>query len=57
LLHSLWQGALIAAILFFALRIVPARHHDWRYRLSAGSLLLLVPGATRKPPSTSANQR
>ncbi|MBX3744316.1 MAG: carboxypeptidase regulatory-like domain-containing protein [Verrucomicrobiae bacterium] len=44
LAHSLWQGAVIAAFLFLALRTVPTRHTNARYALAVGSLLLLVLG-------------
>ena len=44
LAHSLWQGAVVAVLLLLALRTVPARCVDARYRLAAGSLLLLVLG-------------
>ena len=40
LLHSLWQGALIAFILFFALLLVKRSHV--RYVLSCAALLLMV---------------
>jgi beta-lactamase regulating signal transducer with metallopeptidase domain len=44
LAHSLWQGAVLAVLLFLALRTVPARWVNARYGLSAASMLLLALG-------------
>ncbi|MEN6627715.1 MAG: M56 family metallopeptidase [Candidatus Sumerlaeia bacterium] len=41
LLHSLWQGALIAAALAAMLRALPARKTDLRYAVAAISMALL----------------
>lgn len=42
LLHNLWQGAILAALLLFVLRWVPARSAQLRYWASVVTLLLLV---------------
>ena len=42
LLHTLWQGGLVAAGLYAFLRITPARHADRRYAATAAALLLVV---------------
>lgn len=44
LAHSVWQGAVIAALLFLALRTVPTRRANARYGLAVGAMLLLVLG-------------
>jgi beta-lactamase regulating signal transducer with metallopeptidase domain len=45
LLHTLWQGALLALLMSFALRKIPARHHDARYGLAlAAQFGLLLAG-------------
>jgi beta-lactamase regulating signal transducer with metallopeptidase domain len=42
LLHLLWQGALLAALLWLALAWIPARHANLRYLVSCAALVLLV---------------
>lgn len=42
LLHSLWQGALLALLAVVALRLARHRSPEFRYTLAAGTLLLLV---------------
>ncbi len=42
LLHSLWQGGLIASVLFLCLKGIPARHANLRYTLGLGALMVLV---------------
>lgn len=41
LLHSLWQGAVIAAIVFLALRVISESRTEFRYTLSLCALFLL----------------
>ena len=61
LLHTLWQGALVASALFLALRSIPVRRADLRYGLSTAALalvLLLGLGSwalldTPRPPAAS----
>ena len=42
LLHTLWQGLIIAGLLFVALRLLPARHARVRYALTVAALALTV---------------
>ena len=42
LLHSLWQGALVAAVLAGALLLLRRRRAEVRYAVSAGALGLVV---------------
>ena len=42
LLHSLWQGALIAGMLYFCLRFIPSRLVDLRYYITCGSLVCFI---------------
>lgn len=42
LLHTLWQGVLVAGLVFLALRAVPARHATARYAVSLAGLALVV---------------
>ena len=42
LVNLVWQGALVAAALAVALRIVPGRHSRTRYALACGALLVLT---------------
>jgi|GEM_PF-2913493 len=47
LLHTLWQGALVAAVLWLLLRMIPARRANLRYGLCLFALFeLLVSGLT-----------
>ncbi len=39
--HSLWQGAIIYALLFGALMIIPKLSAKWKHNLAFGSLLLI----------------
>ena len=45
LLHSLWQGALIAFLLYLQLKTVPARRARLRYASGIGALLAMFIGA------------
>jgi beta-lactamase regulating signal transducer with metallopeptidase domain len=56
LVHSLWQGAVIAGLLAIALAVVDKRHSNLRYILSCGAMLAMLLGfvATAwliRPPS------
>ena len=42
MLHSLWQGTAIAAVLWMLLRAIPVRRCRLRYALSMGALLLVL---------------
>ena len=42
LLHSLWQGAALAIVLYILLRKIPSRSADMRYRIAYTSLILLI---------------
>ena len=42
LLHTLWQGALAAAALFIALKLIPTRKPNLRYAAAFGAMLTLV---------------
>lgn len=42
LLHSLWQGGLIAALLYVHLRVIPAQRPQLRYMGGIGALLALL---------------
>lgn len=42
LLHTFWQGALVAAVLYAVLKAVPARRADLRYGVSVAALLAVV---------------
>ena len=42
LLHSLWQGALTAGMLYFCLRFIPSRMVNLRYRIACGSMICFV---------------
>ena len=42
LLHLLWQGAILAALLWLALAWIPARRANLRYLVSCAALVLLV---------------
>jgi len=42
LLHSLWQGALLALLAYFGLRLARQRSSRFRYGLAWGALLVLV---------------
>jgi beta-lactamase regulating signal transducer with metallopeptidase domain len=42
LLHTLWQGALVAAVLGVFLKLTPARRTDLRYGISAVALFVIV---------------
>jgi len=42
LLHTLWQGLIIAGALFVALRVLPARYARVRYGLAVAALTLIV---------------
>ncbi len=45
LMHTLWQGALLTAIVYGVLRALPARHHNARYLTAlAGQFGLLLAG-------------
>ena len=64
LLHSLWQGALLAASLAGLLRLLKGRSADARYAASCAALalMLLAPAATAfrgfvAPPATGAASR
>ncbi|CAN5159474.1 hypothetical protein BH23VER1_BH23VER1_03320 [soil metagenome] len=42
LLHFLWQGALVAAALWAALRVLHSAPATWRYGVASGALLLML---------------
>ena len=42
LLHSLWQGAVVAAALWLLLRLVPAAGARFRYNLALGALIITI---------------
>ncbi len=44
LLHSLWQGVLVAGLLFCLLRSIPSRFANLRYALAIASLLVILLG-------------
>ena len=42
LIHSLWQGVLVACLLALVCRAVPGMSTRWRYALACAALLALV---------------
>ena len=64
LLHFVWQGALVAAVLAIALSVAPVRAARVRYGLACAALLAMVPsrcsprrGAMQRPRSSARRPR